>query len=101
MTAEIVKGSILRDPVEQVSERARHDDGANHSKRQADRGESETFVHHLSVFALAPQPLLMELGRLLGDIVPAEVHQLHREAEGVAMGRECRADHFPCPARRT
>ena len=36
-------------------------------------------VRHLSVFALAPQPLLMELGRLLCDIVPATVHQRHRE----------------------
>jgi SMODS-associated and fused to various effectors sensor domain len=39
-------------------------------------------VHHLSVFALAPQPLLIELGRLLGDIIPADVHQLHREPKG-------------------
>ena len=39
-------------------------------------------VHHLSVFALAPQPLLIELGRLLGDIMPADVHQLHREPKG-------------------
>jgi hypothetical protein len=36
-------------------------------------------VHHLSVFALAPQPLLIELGRLLSDIRAAEVYQLHRE----------------------
>jgi hypothetical protein len=36
-------------------------------------------IKHLSVFALAPQPLLMELGRLLGDIVPVTVHQRHRE----------------------
>lgn len=36
-------------------------------------------VRHLSVFALAPQPLLIELGRLLCDIVPATVHQRHRE----------------------
>ena len=36
-------------------------------------------VRHLSVFALAPQPLLIELGRLLGDIVPATVRQRHRE----------------------
>ena len=36
-------------------------------------------VRHLSVFALAPQPLLIELGRLLYDIVPTTVHQLHRE----------------------
>lgn len=39
-------------------------------------------VRHLSVFALAPQPLLIELGRLLCDIVPAEVYQLHREPKG-------------------
>ena len=39
-------------------------------------------IRHLSVFALAPQPLLMELGRLLGDITPARVHQLHREPQG-------------------
>jgi hypothetical protein len=36
-------------------------------------------IRHLSVFALAPQPLLVELGRLLCDIVPATVHQRHRE----------------------
>lgn len=36
-------------------------------------------IRHLSVFALAPQPLLVELGRLLCDIVPAKVHQRHRE----------------------
>jgi hypothetical protein len=36
-------------------------------------------VRHLSVFALAPQPLLVELGRLLCDIVPATVRQRHRE----------------------
>ncbi|MEZ6235522.1 MAG: SAVED domain-containing protein, partial [Phycisphaerales bacterium] len=31
------------------------------------------------VFALAPQPLLMLLGHLLGDLQPADVFQLHRE----------------------
>lgn len=36
-------------------------------------------IRHLSVFPLAPQPLLIELGRLLGDIVPATIHQRHRE----------------------
>lgn len=36
-------------------------------------------IRHLSVFALAPQPLLVELGRLLCDIVPAAVRQRHRE----------------------
>ena len=36
---------------------------------------------HLSVLAIAPQPLLMELGRLLSDIPAAEVFQLHREPQ--------------------
>ena len=36
-------------------------------------------VKHFSIFALAPQPLLVELGRLLSDIPAAEVYQLHRE----------------------
>lgn len=35
--------------------------------------------HHYSIFALAPQPLLIQLGVLLNDIYPAEVYQLHRE----------------------
>ena len=39
-------------------------------------------IGHLSVFALAPQPLLMELGRLLCDIGEADVRQLHREPKG-------------------
>jgi len=36
-------------------------------------------VHHLSLFGLAPQPLLMLLGYLLSDIPSAEAYQLHRE----------------------
>lgn len=44
-------------------------------KERIEQGE----VRHLSVFALAPQPLLIELGCLLGDIVPTTVHQRHRE----------------------
>ena len=38
-------------------------------------------IRHLSVFALAPQPLLIVLGRLLGDITPCIVHQLQREPQ--------------------
>ncbi|OAM76179.1 SAVED domain-containing protein [Devosia elaeis] len=38
-------------------------------------------IRHASVFALAPQPLLIELGRQLSDILPVSVHQLHREPQ--------------------
>ncbi|WP_041259700.1 SAVED domain-containing protein [Fibrella aestuarina] len=36
-------------------------------------------IRHLSVFGLAPQPLLIHLGTLLGDIVPSVIYQRHRE----------------------
>jgi hypothetical protein len=39
----------------------------------------EREIRHLTVFALGPIPLLVELGQLLCDIVPADVYQLHRE----------------------
>jgi hypothetical protein len=39
-------------------------------------------IFHLSIFALAPQPLLILLGSLLSDIPAAEVFQLHREPRG-------------------
>lgn len=39
-------------------------------------------IRHISVFGLAPQPLLIELGRLLCDICPADLHQLKREPKG-------------------
>ena len=52
-------------------------------RRKYDRSVRERVVSgditHLSVFALAPQPLLILLGTLLGDIVPCDVYQRHRE----------------------
>ena len=40
-------------------------------------------IEHLSVFAVAPQPLLVLLGYLLGDLnYAARVYQLHREPPG-------------------
>jgi hypothetical protein len=38
-------------------------------------------IQHISIFAIAPQPLLMEFGRLLSDIPTADVYQLHREPQ--------------------
>ena len=40
---------------------------------------AEGAIQHLSVFAIAPQPLLILLGSLLGDIVPSDIYQRHRE----------------------
>lgn len=38
-------------------------------------------IQHLSVFAVAPQPLLMLLGFLISDLHATEVYQLHREPQ--------------------
>lgn len=38
-------------------------------------------IRHLSIFALAPQPLLVELGTLISDIQPAVIYQKHREPD--------------------
>jgi hypothetical protein len=38
-------------------------------------------IKHLSVFGIAPQPLLILLGKLLSDIPPVEIYQLHREPQ--------------------
>lgn len=65
----------------------------NFTARLAGRIERQE-IRHLSVFALAPQPLLIELGRLLGDIVPCAVHQRHREPSSWAWQRDCPTVQF-------
>lgn len=51
-------------------------------------------IGHVSVFALAPQPLLILMGRLLGDICPADVYQLHREPSGWEWGETSDPCHY-------
>ena len=51
---------------------------ANFTDKIKRKQESGT-IKHLSVFGLAPQPLLILLGSLLGDIHTSEIYQLHRE----------------------
>lgn len=38
-------------------------------------------IKHISIFALAPQPLLIELGKLISDIQATQVYQKHREPD--------------------
>lgn len=44
-------------------------------------GVSYTPVNHVSVFALAPMPLLMHLGHKLSNKIPADLYQRHRSPE--------------------
>ena len=45
-------------------------------RKEGPKGKS---IEHLSVFGLAPIPALAYLGRRIGDTIPADVYQRHRE----------------------
>lgn len=55
-----------------------------------ERGE----IKHASVFALAPQPLLIRLGVLLGDICAADVFQRLREPQGWSWPTDAESQPF-------
>jgi SMODS-associated and fused to various effectors sensor domain len=76
-----MRGSTLRDHEQRFWEVERDNLGRQFEKKVFERIESRE-IRHMSVFALAPQPLLVELGRLLCDIADVTVHQLHREPKG-------------------
>ena len=44
-------------------------------------GIDETKIKHLSVFAIGPMPLLMFLGKCIGDTIPADLYQSHRNID--------------------
>lgn len=50
-------------------------------KRYVDEGIDEEKIKHLSVFAIGPMPLLMFLGKCIGDTVPADLYQSHRNID--------------------
>ena len=50
-------------------------------ERQLNVPSGEPSIAHISVFALAPIPLLVRLGMLLGDKREVELYQHHRERE--------------------
>ena len=76
-----IRGSAHQDHEPQYWDFQRENLNRQFAMKIRERIESRE-IRHLSVFALAPQPLLIELGRLLCDIAPADVHQLHREPKG-------------------
>lgn len=63
--------------IEEATLRRQFRDVVEHRRVQGD-------VEHLSVFGLAPQPLLVLLGALLTDLQPADVYQLKREPQSWA-----------------
>jgi hypothetical protein len=47
-------------------------------EKELSLGVSENLIKHLSIFAIAPMPLLMFLGKCVGDTIPSDIYQSHR-----------------------
>lgn len=60
---------------------------------------SEWRLPHLSIFALAPQPLLVRLGTLVKDIVEADVYSRTREPQSWAWRRRPGGFRFISPTK--
>ena len=51
----------------------------NKIDRHLEEGIDGVAVKHLSIFAIAPMPLLMYLGKCIGDTIQADIYQAHRD----------------------
>lgn len=49
--------------------------------RAFEEGADDVKIKHLSVFGIAPMPLLMFLGKCIGDTIPCDLYQSHRNIE--------------------
>jgi len=48
------------------------------TEKELSVGVSDNSIKHLSIFAIAPMPLLMYLGKCVGDTIPSDIYQSHR-----------------------
>jgi hypothetical protein len=52
--------------------------------RYLDEGIDDIKIKHISLFGISPMPLLMYLGRCIGDTVPTDIYQSHRNIENTS-----------------
>lgn len=52
--------------------------------RYLEEGIDDAKIKHLSIFGIAPMPLLMYLGKCVGDTVPTDIYQSHRNIENTS-----------------
>ena len=52
--------------------------------RYLDEGIDDIRIKHISLFGISPMPLLMYLGRCIGDTVPMDIYQSHRNIENTS-----------------
>jgi hypothetical protein len=54
---------------------------SNDIKQHIIVGNNQKRIQHISLFALAPIPLLISLGKNLGNIIPVDLYQKHRDTD--------------------
>lgn len=54
-------------------------------KTRVEEGIDEKKIKHFSVFAIGPMPLLMFLGKCIGDTIPADLYQSHRNIKDTSQ----------------
>ncbi|NEP72885.1 MAG: HNH endonuclease [Okeania sp. SIO2G4] len=52
--------------------------------RYLDEGVDDVKIKHISLFGISPMPLLMYLGKCIGDTVPTDIYQSHRNIENTS-----------------
>ena len=52
---------------------------------RVEEGIDQEDVKHFSVFAIGPMPLLMFLGKCIGDTIPADLYQSHRNIKDTSQ----------------
>lgn len=52
--------------------------------RYLDEGVDDIKIKHISLFGISPMPLLMYLGKCIGDTVPTDIYQSHRNIENTS-----------------
>ena len=52
--------------------------------RYLDEGIDDIRIKHISLFGISPMPLLMYLGKCIGDTVPTDIYQSHRNIENTS-----------------
>lgn len=53
-------------------------------QRHFEEGTDEVRTKHLSIFGIAPMPLLVFLGKCVGDTIPSDIYQSHRNIENTS-----------------
>lgn len=66
----------------------------NQAQRDLAVGNDRQRHEHLSIFALAPIPLLVHFGNQIGNIVPADLYQKHRDTDDWKWKEEPANDSF-------